>query len=256
MKLSRRVALGGTELDQVDPSIVIRSIEIGTPKENVQAVSRMGGSGQRITGRHYDTAEVTVEFAIDIPKRRLADRREAFDKVIKWAMNAGWLTVNYMTGKKLYTEVAVLPGGVDIWNWTDGYTITFRAYAVPFWQDATATTSTGASITVPGIAETVCDMEVTNGSGATVDSLTVQVGGSSMSFTGLGLEDGQRLVIGHEDNGTLYIRKYTGASYYVRVMDKRTGGSADDLYVTPGTNAITVSGENMTWSVSCRGRYV
>ena len=256
MILARRAALGGNQLDQVDASIVIRGIDPGTTKETVQNVNRMGGSGRRITGRHWDTIEASVTFAIDIPKQQLADRREVFDKVIKWALDKGWLTVNYMTGKRLWVDSVELPSSGDLFNWTEEFTITFRADAVPFWQDATATTSTGASITVPGVVETVCDAELTNGSGETIDSLTVQIGSSSMTFSSLGLADGERLVIGHENDGTLFIRKYTGESYFVRVMDKRTGGSADDLYVKPGANSITVSAEDVTWSVSCCGRYV
>lgn len=256
MILSKRVALGSSYLDQLDPSIVIRSIDPGVPNESVTAAAKMGGFGQRMTSQHWNTLEVSVTYAIDLPKKDLADRREVFDKVNKWALGKGWLTVNWMEDKRMYVDKVVLPSSGDLWAWTDEYTIVFRAYGVPFWQDDTATTSSGASITVPGVMDTVCDVELTNGSGSTIDSLTVTVGTSSMTFSSLGLEDGQCLVIGHDDSGTLYIRRYTGASYYVRAMDKRTGGSSDDLYVSPGSRAITVSAENVTWSVSCFGRYV
>ena len=134
---------------------------------------------------------------------------------------------------------------------------------MPFWQDSTATTEEIAAadentgtITVPGEEETVCDAEITNASGSTIDALTVTVGSSSFEFSGLGLADEERLVIGHGDDGILYIRKYTGTSYFVRVMDKRTGGSADDLYVQPGDNTITITGGDVTATVSCYGRYV
>lgn len=256
MILARRAALGGQQLDEIDASIVIRGIDPGTTKETVQNVNRMGGSGRRITGRHWDTIEASVTFAIDIPKRQLADRREVFDKVIKWALDKGWLTVNYMTGKRLWVDSVELPSSGDLFNWTDEFTITFRADAVPFWQDAEATTSTGASITVPGLVETVCDAELTNGSGSTIDDLTVQIGESEFDFSSLGLANGETLQIGHTESGILFIRIYEGENPFRSVMDKRIGGSADDLYVNPGENEITVSAENVMWSVSCCGRYV
>ena len=76
-----------------------------------------------------------------------------------------------------------------------------------------------------------------------------------MSFTELGLEDGEKLVIGHGDDGLLYIRIYTGSNYR-QARDKRTGGSSDDLYVKPGARSITVTGGTVTKSISCYGRYV
>lgn len=255
MKLSRRIALGGHQLDEVDEAVVIRSIDTGTTRETVQAVAMMGGSGQRVTGRHWDTIDVSVNYAINIPKKRLAERRAVFDAVNAWAMAKGWLTVNYMAGRRLYADSVTLPSSADLWGWADEFTIVFRAYAVPFWQDATATVSTGASITVPGILETVCDAELTNESGETVDELTLTVGDSSFYFEDLGLEDGETLRISHRNDGILTIQIVTGEMVSRSAMDSRTGESADDLYAEPGTNAITVSAEGVTWSVSCCGRY-
>lgn len=253
MILTRRVALNGTQLDQIDQSIVIRSIDPGTPKETVQSVSKMGGFGQRITGRHWETIDVSVTYAIDIPKKRIADRRDVFDAVNAWAQVGGWLTVNYMAGRRLYADSVIVPSSEDLWNWTEEFTIIFRAYAVPFWQSDTQTTSTSSTITVPGTAPTVCDAEIENDSGSTIDALSVQVGRSAMSFSDLGLADGETLVISHAADGTLSIRIRNGSAYR-SAMDKRTGGSADDLYVNPGSNLITVSDGAHT--VSCYGRWL
>ena len=98
MILSRRAALGGSQLDQVDSSVVIRGMDPGTTKKTVNTVSQMGGSGQRETGSHWETVEASVTYAIDIPKTNLADRREVFDSVNEWALAKGWLTMNWMDG--------------------------------------------------------------------------------------------------------------------------------------------------------------
>jgi len=261
MKLSRRAAMGGTQLDSLDTSIVIRNMEPGAPRENIQTVSLMGGSGQRITNRHYESIEASVSFAINIPRKKLAERRTVFDKVSAWALGGGWLTMNCMGNRRLWVEAVTIPDSGDLGDWNKEFTITFFGYAVPFWQDSTATTAeigeedegTG-TITVPGMAETVCGAEITNISGSTINTMTVTVGESVFSFTNLGLADDEKLEITHNEKGILIIRIYTGA--VVRnALDKRTGGS-DDLYVKPGSNAITITGGDVEATVSCFGRYV
>jgi len=255
MIMNRRVALGGTQLDSLDDSIVIRSVDPGVARENVSTVDLMGGAGQRVTSEHWSTLEASVTFAIDIPKRQLADRREVFDKVIVWALGKGWLTTNQMDGKQLWVDKVTLPGGGDMWEWTNEYTITFKAHRVPFWQDEEATEDTGDRIIVPGQVETVCDAELTNGSGSTIDSMTLQIGDSTFIFSSLGLADGETLKISHE-GGILSIRIQEDENTSRNAYSKRTGGSSDDLYVKPGTRLITVSEEDVTWTVSCCGRYV
>lgn len=252
MILSRRVALGGTQLDSLDDSIVIRSVNTGVPLETVNAVSRMGGFGQRMTKHHWETLEVSVTFAIDLPKSQMIARRAVFDKIIKWAIGGGWLTTNQMDGKRMYAEKAVFPSGGDMRKWTNDYTITFRAYGVPFWQDATATADVSGVLTVPGILRTVCDAEIANGGSSTIDSLTVTAGSSTMEFSSLGLAAGETLKIGHGNDGVLWIRIYNN-NIYRSVLDKRTGGSADDLYVEPGMRMVSAS--SGTASFSCYGRY-
>lgn len=252
MILSRRVSLGGIQLDSLDNSIVIRSVKPGVPHESVNAADRMGGFGQRVTRHHWETLETSVTFAIDLPKRQLTARRTVFDKVIKWAIGGGWLTTNQMNGKRMYAEKVVIPSGGDMWEWLGEYTIIFRAYGVPFWQDDTATADVSGAMTVPGIIRTVCDAEIANGGSSTIDSMTVTAGNSTMEFSGLGLAAGETLKIGHGNDGVLWIRIYSGNTYR-SVLDKRTGGSADDLYVDPGVRSVSAS--SGTASFSCYGRY-
>ena len=252
MILSRRVALGGTQLDSLDNSIAILDVQAGVPHENVNTVNRMGGFGQRVTSQHWESLEVRVTFSIDIKKKQLTDRRAVFDKVMKWAVAGGWLTTNQMNGKRMYAEKVVLPSGGDMWNWLGQYTIVFIAYGVPFWQDATATSDVSGVLTVPGILQTVCDAEIANGGSSTINDLTVTAGLSTMVFSSLGLAAGETLKIDHGNDGVLRIRIYNGSAYR-SALDKRTGGSADDLYVNTGAN--TVSASSGTATFTCYGRY-
>lgn len=63
MILSRRVSLGGKQLDEIDEMIVIRKVDPGVAHEAVQAVNRMGGFGQRMTNQHCDPAQAVRHHA-------------------------------------------------------------------------------------------------------------------------------------------------------------------------------------------------
>ena len=255
MILSKRAALGGVYLDTQDASIIIRGIDTGVPHESMTAVNRMGGAGQRITLQHWEYLDVNITFAIDKKKTDLSGRRAVFDKAIAWAMTKGWLTVNYMTGEQLWIDKAILPSAGDLRDWTADFTITLKALSVPFWQDSTATTSTGASIVVPGVVWTVCDASIVNSGSGAIDDLTVKIGDSKMVFADLDMAAGETLEIGHTNDGLVTIRIKDTNNVYRGAYGTRTTGSADDFVVEPGTRSITVTGGTTTKSISCRGRW-
>ena len=127
MILSRRVALNGQHLDELYGRIVIRGIEFEAPKENIQTISKMGGFGQRIASHRYETLDVVVKWAMDVPKKDLIIRRRIYDDVCRWAMQTGWLTVNFMPERRLWVDKTELSPAGDFRKWTEEYTITFRA---------------------------------------------------------------------------------------------------------------------------------
>ena len=257
MILSRRVALGGTQLDSLDTSIVIRSFDPGTPKEALSAVDRMGGAGQRVTMRHWQVLEATLVFAIDVNKRNITERRRVFDLAKKWAMAGGWLTFNGMSGKRMYVDKATVPASGDLRVLDEEYTIVFQAYNVPFWQDDTATTVTAASIStgsmtlqVPGEIETQIDATLKNISGGQIAAITIAIDGHQLVFTAMTLANGATLVISHGTDGIL--RATVGGA---TVYGKLTG--SDDLVSGTGTKTITITCAGaLEATVSCYGRYL
>ena len=256
MILSRRVALGGIQLDELDESIVIRSVDTGVPHETLSAVNRMGGAGQRMTTQHWETLDVSVRWAMDIPKTDLARRREVFEAVTAWALKAGWLTVSYMADRRMYVDKVILPGSGNLWSWTDEFTITFRAYNVPFWQDTLPVTTQGnvASgrmyIDVRGHAQTVLDAEIRNISGIMIPNLSISAGGNTLTFTGVNLGGNATLKIHHGTDGLLRI-EVGGSSVY----HKYSG--ADDLYVNPGSVAVDYSADRAgILTVTNYGRWI
>ena len=259
MQLAHRAALNGAQLDEVDNRIIIKGIEEGAGKESVGSVSLGGSDGTRITGRkRRDTVEVQVRFSLNIRRNQLQDRSDIFEAVNAWAAKGGYLTVNYKAGRRLYVDEVSLPGAGDQYKRTNEDTITFRAHAIPYWQQdpavsvstGTGTSATG-SIQVAGSARTVCDAELKNMSGANIASATITVNGHSMSFTDLGLGADETLKISHNDKGVLAIKIGSRS-----VMAKRTDMSADDLFADPGNNGFSFSAQRACrLTVSCRGRF-
>lgn len=256
MRLSRRVALNGVQLDSIDKHILIQGIEEAAGKDQISAVSLFGGSGQRITNQHRDSLDVTVRFSIDIKKTNLQGRNDVFEKVCAWAAGGGWLTINYKAGRRLNVICAQLPAAGDLWNWTNTYSIIFRAYGVPYWQQdiQSSIRASGSTITrqigVGGSATTVLDISFRCTSG-TCSTFRVTAGSSMIELTGLSLSAGQTLTIDHTAGGLLRIME--GG---VSALGKRTAASSDDLYVEPGTVTVTVTTQGSgTLTISCAGRY-
>jgi hypothetical protein len=256
MILSRRVALGGAQLDEISPWIVIRSVDHGVPKETISAVSQMGGSGQRITSAHWETMDVSVSYAIDLPKKRLEERRQIFEAVNAWANRGGWLTFSWMPNRRLYVDKVILPSMGDAWDWTNEYTITFRAYGVPFWQEATpnqaasGVQSSGSLwLYTGGDVRGVLDATFQNQSGMTISNFSISTPWSSLSLSGISLGGYSALEIYHGTDGLLRITA-GGSSVY----GKYSG--SDDLYVYPGGATVWFSADRAgVLTVRNYGRY-
>lgn len=259
MILSRRIALNGQNLDELHGSIVIQGIEFKAPSENIQTINKIGGTGLRVVSQRYESLEVAVHWAMNVPKTDLFLRRSIFEDVERWAMQTGWLTVNYAPGRRLYVDKTVLTDPGDLRSWTDEYTITFRAYSVPFWQDEipaevikTSFSGGNFDIYVPGAFRTVADVEFKNTSGSTLDTFSIGVGGNTISLTSLGIANNGTLTITHGTDGLLKIMAGSTSAY-----SKRSAGSADDLYCDPGTAGVSVTTQRSgNLKVSIFGRYI
>ena len=257
MILSKRVSLGGVQLDELHERIVIRSIDSGVPKENISTTDRMGGYGQRITGQHWEALDVNVGYAIDIPKREFAERRAVFDLVNTWAMKTGWLVTNERPGQKIYIDKTVFPSAGDLWDWTSEYKLVFRAYNVPFWQNdqaalATSGITSGGSVwlNVDGNVDTVVDATFANRSGMTINNFWVQVSGNRITLKNMELGGSETLRIHHGTDGLLRIQIGSRSVY-----DRYTG--ADDLYTSPGDRQVSFGADRAgILTAQCAGRWV
>ena len=265
MILRRRVFLDGAALDEADPRILIQAIEPAAGKDSMSAAALGDGYGSRMTEEHRDSLDIAVRFSINEKSYRPEERAEALERALAWAAKGGWLTVNYKPGRRIRVIPAQLPGEGDAADRGTQYTITFRAYGNPWWQetepDPETATGSSADLTLPafGSRETEIEFTFRNTSGSTVDTLTVKVTDpdgkvSSMSFTGLGLGSGETLRADHEDNGRRRIQRIrirnAADTEWRSAMAARTG--SDELRTAPGNARVQMTaggaGEFAAWA--------
>lgn len=267
MILSRRVLLNGQYLGQQNAAIVVRSVEAGAPRSDAQMTPLMSGVGQRITSLSWSELVVTVRFAIDIPKRQLSARQQAYEAACAWALSGRgkWMSVGHMPGRRLYVDRIEIAEPSDLWEWTNEYTFMFHAVSVPFWQDQVPahgmyemTPPTGTEYTgdfamyIPGQFRSVLDVSISNDSSSALTYVTISTGISTITLNGLSVASGGSLTISHADNGLLQIK--AGSE---NVYGKQAAGGSTDLYVDPGDQEISVTtNRGITIDFSCYGRYV
>ena len=267
MNLAHRVSLGGVQLDEIDPRIIIKGIECSSGKDNVTTVPTGRGDGTRITGKRRESVEVQVKFSMNIRRDTMEERAEVLEAVNAWAVAGGWLRINYKPNRRMYADEVVTPGEGDLWKRLSEYTIIFRAHAIPFWTENSAVSAVtktskeaGGTITAAGSAETPAELTLENMSGALINQAEITINGYKMTFEALGLEANESLVIDHsitKGKFVIRIRIRNAAGNYRSILAKRTEDSADEFMMAPGENAFSFSAQRACrLTVNCRGRFV
>ena len=262
MILARRVALNGVWLDEIDSRIVISGVEPGDGKENISATDSAAGAGQRIISTRRSTLDIVVRFKLLERGKSAAgmtERAALLEKVNGWARSGGYLTVNYKPDRRIYVVLAQAPGEGSLWDYAKEFTLTFRAYGLPYWEQESQTigrTGTGndglSSIQVPGNALTVADAELQNMSGATINTAQIVIAGQGMWFNNLEMGGSEALRITHDNNGLISIKVGNRSAMALRTVE-----SVDDFMLTPGPVAFGFTAQRACrLTVSCRGRFL
>lgn len=266
MLLKRRAALNGVQLDEIDNRIIIQGIDAQAGKEQINTVALWGANGSRVTAQNRDYLDVIIKFSLNIKQDAFETRGELMEMINGWAVGGGVLTVSTKPGRKLCVMPQQLPGDGDAMDWASTYSMTLRAYGVPYWQDEIGNklqipdaSSLNRQFGVPGNVKSTIDAEFYNSSGARIDTFTIQTGIAVIQLTSLGLQNKERLIITHLDNGKrnlLRIMIQDRDGVIRSAMDKRTASSSDDLWTEPGTIRVRMSaGGNGTLLVTAAGRY-
>lgn len=250
------IYLNGTSLRSVAQTRTwIQQVTEEVPAPDMVTAAFPGWDGERLVRGERRGLKVTVTVTIH-EVFNLAARAAALEAIAKWVGSGGVLTASYRTGQRLRVVPSGRPALGAVRDYTQEVKIEFTAYAVPYWEDATATAVTGTagatgslSITVPGSHETPLDAEIT--AGAAVTSLALTVNGRTISLTGLSLSSGDKVTFEHTDEDILLIK--AGSTH---ILSKRTADSADDLLLIPGANTVSWTADgSVTVKAMARGRY-
>lgn len=244
--------LGGASLSALDGRICVLDIHHAAPNLRTSALPLHGG-GQRILASTRESLTIRVRFAIheEDPVRR----QEVLDLVRAWAAEGGYLAVSDRPGQRLHVACTELPA-LSARDWPEELTLAFTSTHSPWWEDAEQTSVGGTgemSLTVPGTAASApVTAVILNTSASAVTSVTVNCANTHMTFEGVTLPSGGRLVLAYVDS--LLSAKLDGAS----VLACMTMDSSDALLAPCGeTSALSVTASETLYAFfNVRGRYL
>lgn len=271
-------AMNGKNFSDIAPEVLLRDI-IELPVEmDTDATNRAGRYGQTVPTLARRSLSVRLVYQIreyDIQRRSAVN-----GMVLAWAMQGGWLTINSRPGKRLRVVCNSLPGMDSNLKWTQDLSITFTAYAVPYWEDdgdAKSVTFTTEGDAVDGMyhganvinAPGNVDKEpvtafVTNinSDGALLTHLKIMVDDTFMEFEGMnqGADGymGAFIVIDYDENDILRIRDTRSDVDNGSLLKYRTEESDDDLLaVCNKDNQIHVYADvPVSLTIYARGRWL
>lgn len=222
--------LNGINLTSIDPAIVVTDISYDRPDYDTDFVSVAKRHGSRVHRRMKDRASCTVTFAIRA--YNTADRNRICQQVIAWARDGGELQTSDRDGQKLVCICDALPTVSSALRWTDPVSVTFSAYALPWWQETAVqnlTLSGGSgngNLYVPGTApEAMVEVQITPT--ATLATIHLDARDKRMSLTGLNISGGTTINISYDANMIQSIKAGN-----VSLLPYRSG--ADDLIAVCG----------------------
>lgn len=262
MRTKCLVYLNGVGMHEISRDVVINSIDENAVTMQTATLASGTRVGQRVTARTRGYLEVDISFSLRNIKN-YQRRADTLDAVNAWAMAGGEMEVNYRPDKRLRVTCDSLPAAGYMRDWTDEYTIAFRAYEIPFWEDARESavtrTTAGETITIVrmGTAPTpLCFTCKNMGSGA-ADTASISAGGHTISFSGLGLAVGETLALDYDESGMQRIRILSQSGSARDAYDARTAESADDILLEKANESVTMrAAQRMEWRLSHRGRYL
>lgn len=250
-------AIGGTWLSEISDSILVTDIREDPAKTKTVTAEKAVSSGMRFVRQLRQSLSVTVLFVIW--EQDVERRKEILQRVQAWTAGTpdgpARLEVNDRRGQRLLVRCTQLPVVSSALNWQEEFQAVFTAYELPFWMDdeySRATITSSGSLFVPGVGETLVDVDVTNNGNSAITALTLACGDTSFAFSGISLAKGQTLSISHDERGLLSIK--IGST---SVMPNRTADSDDELVAMCGAyNIIAVSGGNVSAVFKARGVYL
>ena len=248
--------LDGIALSSVVPTIYIHDIDVQTPKLSTTRYNRGLSDGSLLVKKRIDST--TIRIAFEIRSYDIEQYQKDVARVARWASGYRYLTLNDRPGKRLYVT-CTSPLTIDsMQRWTEVLYLTFESVSFPYWEDEdeerNTVTLTGTEndrgsndfVVKAGILPTGDSLVdpyvevVATVTGSTVNYLNLAADGTMLSFAGLGLTQGQQLVVYYDH---LHIQHITAAGS--SALSKRVYTSDDDLKLMVGAeNIVSFSADN------------
>lgn len=261
MRTKVQVALNGAQLHEIDESVIVQQVIEQAPTLKRATIASGTHVGQLPTTLDRLSLDVQVVFSLRGKDDR-AKRMQTLQRIAAWATDGGWLTVNYRTGERLRVECDALPNVGDIKKWNGTYTLTFRAYAVPYWQQTAANESTASaasgSVTLSrgGNAEAPLLFSYKNTGSADVNAVTVTCAGQKIALSGLALKPGETVALEYDDRRNMQSIRIAGGSAARDARPYRSADSSDDIMLRAASNAVGYSASAAgQWTFRTFGRW-
>lgn len=253
MRTRYDVYMDGLPLDAIDPDIYVTDVQETPASYDATTLQRANGDGLRVLRRLRESLQVRVAFMVR--ETDVGRRRDIVQRVDAWAMGGKYLSLGDRPGQRLRVMCETLPGITSALKWTQELSMTFTAYAMPYWEADTPMravfSGTGGTAVIrnAGTAPCFLEAEISNTSGDTLSGVALEADGHAMGFSGLALGAGKTLKLFYDDNWLLRA-EVDGAS----VLNRRTADSVDDLMLPPGkTTTVTIAADKAV-SVTLKAR--
>lgn len=246
------VTLNGEPLSQISPQIIITDVKYDPPSLNIETYQVAKRHGSLIHRQYVEKKSVAITFMI---REYNTERRQAVcASIIKWAKKGGVLKISDRPGQHLDCVCESYPSVASVRDWLSEVSITFSAFANPFWIDdapssiSLSWTSKSGMLYVPGDAmETF--VEATVKAKAALTSFSLTVAGRTMTITSsiaknhtVKLTYDKNMILSIKDNNTSILNKRTGVDDLIAVCGERNAVS-----FTSSANADVVFSAKGAW---------
>lgn len=248
--------MNGEALSSISPNLFITEIKYTPAEPEIRTIETVRRMGEHIESVKWKGAKVDISFILR--KTTETERQNTVAQAAAWAQG-GFLQISSRPGQRLHTVCIAPPYVPDECKWTDVVTMTMQTFQKPFWEELNQAevtlngTSGEGTLYVPGnIGEALTEVTAAPTTG-TLNNITVTVGNTTITLNGVNATVGEPLTIAYDNQNILSIRRGNTS-----VMDKRTGGSADDLRAGCGkNNGVSFNGSvNTTVRFTARGAWI
>lgn len=254
MRSRYSATLNNISLESINDDILILDIQYKATSFNDNTFNVAKRNGARFVDRIFETNEVSITF--EIHSYSTQKRQAICNDVVRWAKNGGILETSDRVGQFLQCVCTGFPVIESSKNWTNPVTITFTAYAYPFWQEKEPSklTLTGSSqsgtLYVPGNVDGAF-VSASIKANASLSSVALTVNSRTLTISGLSVSANQTINIAYDENAIQSIK--VGST---SLLNKRTG--VDDLLAKCGeNNSISVSASaSVTATIQVKGMWI